>query len=236
LFVFVWQVLHRIRICPFIRPHNCDVTQDGRAVTSIERNLMSKLSHVDLKSVAASHVIRSRSAQQSRRDDAGRGRGALGPRASYRSRPVRAKSDEDGFTLVELLVVVLVLATLVGIAVPTFAKQRESAWDAAVSSELRTAMIALESYRSQNAGYDAAILSPDTNPSVAGWGYEPSSVVQLRYAVETNAYCLIAWYDPDSETISPAPGFVDVAAPAGQLWGVKSSGAIEPVSADFCTA
>jgi len=55
--------------------------------------------------------------------------------------------DDDGFTLVELLVVVLMLVALVGIAVPTFVGQRDGAVQAAVQSELRTAAIALESYR-----------------------------------------------------------------------------------------
>ncbi len=159
---------------------------------------------------------------------------AFRPGAILRSFSSPSSSDEDGFTLVELLVVVLVLATLVGIAVPTFAQQRESAWDAAVSSELRTAMIALESYRSQNAGYDAAVLSPGSDASASGWGYEPSSDVQLRYAMGLDTYCLIAWFDPDSDVSSPAAASGSIAAPYGKLWGVRSSGAVGPVDADFC--
>jgi type IV pilus assembly protein PilA len=155
------------------------------------------------------------------------------PDVGRRPRSIGAASDQSGFTLVELLVVVLVLATLVGIAVPTFAKQRESAWDAAVSSELRTAMIALESYRSQNAGYSAVVLVPGEGDET-GWGYEPSSIVEVRYEVDTDDYCLLAWYDPDASILPVEASFEQANDAAGQVWGVRSSGVVGPVDATFC--
>jgi prepilin-type N-terminal cleavage/methylation domain-containing protein len=97
---------------------------------------------------------------------------------------------EDGFTLVELLVVVLVLAALIAIAVPTFTGQREGAWDAAVRSELRSASIALESYRAQNGAYSADALVPGST-----WGFEASGnlVYQDGFTLITpTTYCLVA--------------------------------------------
>jgi len=158
-----------------------------------------------------------------------RGRAAVRPRRRPFLAPSWARSDQDGFTLVELLVVVLVLATLVGIAVPTFVQQRESAWDAAVSSELRAAAIALESSRAQNATY-----SDDAIQSGAGWGYEPSSTVQLRYSISASDYCLIAWFAPDFEAASPAEGFSDVPLTGSQLWGAKPAGVIQVDGTAFC--
>jgi prepilin-type N-terminal cleavage/methylation domain-containing protein len=98
--------------------------------------------------------------------------------------------DEAGFTLVELLVVVLVLAALIAIAVPTFTGQREGAWDAAVRSELRSATIALESYRAQNGAYSVEALT-----SGSSWGFERSGnlVYQDGFTLITPAsFCLIA--------------------------------------------
>ncbi len=102
----------------------------------------------------------------------------------------RVTHDESGFTLVELLVVVLVLAALIAIAVPTFTGQREGAWDAAVRSELRSATIALESYRAQNGAYSEFALAPGST-----WGFERSGnlVYQDGFTRITPAtYCLIA--------------------------------------------
>jgi prepilin-type N-terminal cleavage/methylation domain-containing protein len=101
-----------------------------------------------------------------------------------------AARDEAGFTLVELLVVVLVLAALIAIAVPTFTGQREGAWDAAVRSELRSAVIALESYRAQNGAYSDAALAVGST-----WGFERSGnlVYQDGFTLITpTSYCLVA--------------------------------------------
>ena len=109
-------------------------------------------------------------------------------------------ADQDGFTLVELLVVVLVLGALVGIAVPTFVQQRDGAWDAAVRSELRAATIALASYRAQNGVYAAAALAPG-----AGWGYEASSDIITVAEVADQAFCVIAWYRTQADADDPTP-------------------------------
>jgi type IV pilus assembly protein PilA len=111
------------------------------------------------------------------------------PRPAHRGR-TGPRGTESGFTLVELLVVVLVIGTLVAVAVPTFVGQRERAWDAAVTSELRGASIALESYRAQNGEYSLLALQPGS-----GWGYEASGNLDLRPPViSTTEYCLIAQY------------------------------------------
>jgi len=186
--------------------------------------------HHALQGARSEHVIRG--AVRSTGSGAGhapRGRAAVRPRLRRGWVSVRPTGGQDGFTLVELLVVVLVLATLVGIAVPTFVQQRESAWGAAVSSELRAAAIALESSRAQNATYSASVLAAG-----AGWGYEPSSSVQLRYTISSDDYCLIAWFAPDASTASPASGFLDLPTGSEQLWGATPAGVVEVDGASFC--
>jgi type IV pilus assembly protein PilA len=115
------------------------------------------------------------------------GAAGRGPGRVASSRVHRERTNDAGFTLVELLVVVLVLGALVGIAVPTFAEQRDRAWDAAVRSELRAAGVALESYRAQYGIYDSGAIDGTQN-----WGFtRPDSLMLAAEFVRETSYCLI---------------------------------------------
>jgi type IV pilus assembly protein PilA len=60
--------------------------------------------------------------------------------------------DESGFTLVELLVVMLILGILAAIAIPSFFNQRDKARDADSKAGARTAQTAMETYATDNNG------------------------------------------------------------------------------------
>ncbi len=67
-------------------------------------------------------------------------------------------NDQDGFTLIELLVVIIIIGILSAIAIPTFLKQREKGWIAAVQSDVKNMATAEESYATD---HDGAYLHRD---------------------------------------------------------------------------
>jgi len=85
--------------------------------------------------------------------------------------------EESGFTLVELLVVMLILGLLIAVAIPTFFNQKQKANDADSKAMAHTAQTAIETYATDNngtyVGADQAALTAiegtvDTTVAVSG--------------------------------------------------------------------
>ena len=62
------------------------------------------------------------------------------------------KDEEDGFTLIELMVVVLIIAILLAIAIPTFLGAQDRARDRGAQSELRNSLTAAKTIATDDAG------------------------------------------------------------------------------------
>ena len=89
----------------------------------------------------------------------------------------KAQQEEGGFTLIELLVVIIIIGILAAIAIPTFLRQREKGWLAAVKSDVKNAATAEESYGTENDGEYTSTLG-----DLVAEGFNPSSQVTVTPA------------------------------------------------------
>ena len=79
------------------------------------------------------------------------------------------KNKKKGFTLLELLVVLAILAILIAIAIPVYKGQKEKAAITAHNANVRVLETAVESYRQDNSGnlpVDLEKLVPDYIKSI----------------------------------------------------------------------
>ncbi len=97
---------------------------------------------------------------------------------------------EGGFTLVELLVVMLILGLLAAIAIPSFFNQRDKAKDADAKAAVRTAQTALETYATDNGGSYAGASAQDLKdiePALGNADLEEPTTAAKTYSVTVNS-------------------------------------------------
>jgi general secretion pathway protein G len=83
-----------------------------------------------------------------------------GPQEPIMPRPLRPGTRlQRGFTLVELLIVVIILAILAAIVIPQFSSATGDAKEAALDSNLGGLRNAVELYKAQHAGYPGAVAT-----------------------------------------------------------------------------
>jgi type IV pilus assembly protein PilA len=81
----------------------------------------------------------------------------------------RMDREDEGFTLIELMVVVLIIAILLAIAIPTFLGARNSANQRAAQSNLRNALTAEQTYWTNNQVFDSTTTVMSSVESGITW-------------------------------------------------------------------
>ena len=83
--------------------------------------------------------------------------GVMKPHASTRAISFRRKRRDSGFTLVEILLVLMVVAILAALILPVLSAGRERGRNAQCNLHLSALAIALDAYRQENGHYPAAL-------------------------------------------------------------------------------
>lgn len=85
---------------------------------------------------------------------------------------INRSKKEEGFTLVELLIVVAIIAILAAIAIPQFTKYRLRGYKSAIDSDTKNAYTAAQAYLTDNPS-----ATIDTLAELKAGGYQPSDGV-----------------------------------------------------------
>ena len=129
----------------------------------------------------------------------------------------RLHRDEEGFTLIELMVVVLIIAILIAIAIPTFLGAQNRARDRGAQSDLRNALTASKTIATDSAGLfqvgvvnisktDMAAAEPsltyddvvdNASTSVVGFNVEGTgaSITLVKKSASGTFFCISATKD-----------------------------------------
>lgn len=99
-----------------------------------------------------------------------------------------SRSSRYGFTLVELLVVIGIIAVLVGILLPSLQKARRAAAGVQCGSNMRQIAMGMLMYINNNKGkFPPCILQPGTAGYTDGWWW-PNELVRNKYVLAPNVY------------------------------------------------
>ena len=155
----------------------------------------------------------------------------------------RAHGRDDGFSLIELLIVIIVIGILAGIAIPIFLNQRQKGYEAQARADLRNIATAEETYVSDQPGNYVA-CDPSNGSSgcaamLANQVWKPSPNAKTAVGADADkGFCAISKASPpgtyfvyDSEAgglqSTKASAFASITWPTG---GACAASAARPAS------
>ena len=100
------------------------------------------------------------------------------------------RDEEEGFTLIELMVVVLIIAILIAIAIPTFLGARQRAQDRAAQSDLRNGLTAEKTFYTDGESFTAVTASMTAIEPSLTWNVSNDKGPMVTVDAAFNQVCL----------------------------------------------
>ncbi|HVW79665.1 MAG TPA: prepilin-type N-terminal cleavage/methylation domain-containing protein, partial [Mycobacteriales bacterium] len=110
---------------------------------------------------------------------------------------LRGEAEDAGFTLIELMVIIIIIGILMAISIRVFLDQRSKAYDAAAKSDLRNVADFEEIYLNDYGTYADWSDLIANEPTVEDSANVVTTIVHLNGA---QSYCLSAKHDSSSNT------------------------------------
>lgn len=111
---------------------------------------------------------------------------------SVRNALNRRAKGEKGFTLVELLVVVIIIGILSAVAVPIYLNQRKAAWNSTIQSDVKNASLVVETAMTANNGKFDNGWAGTYSPGKAKLGTSDQEISDQEITVSKDVTIVIA--------------------------------------------
>jgi type IV pilus assembly protein PilA len=102
---------------------------------------------------------------------------------------------EEGFTLIELMIVIAIIGILAAIAIPQFSAYRTRSYNAAAQSDVKNAATAEEAYYVDKSAY-----ANPANLTGSTYGYMQSGDVVIGGSGTTSSYSITAYHTSGNKT------------------------------------
>jgi len=114
------------------------------------------------------------------------------------------RKTEEGFTLIELMIVIAIIGILAAIAIPQFSAYRQRSFNSAAQADLRNATTAQEAYFVDFQQYTGTV---DTLAGSTYGFYTSQNVTVIIDGTDTDGYTMRSYHSKGNKTFSIAgPG------------------------------